>query len=224
MLQKQMVFGARVIRGNDWKWQDQDKPCDNNELDQVESAEGTIIGEMSNEGWVECLWDNGLANFYRMGNEGKYDLLLAHSHDLEKLNSNHAIALQNLAISKSCWANNMIDSNKPETAPAEKLVGIRESEEPAPQQVFNLNLTENVTELQNNENNVENQQHAVGSQSMLKKPRKCYSTPVLTESNISNTVAGDISLQNAFDKRLASKDIAESNVTLSSVSEQQCKF
>ena len=70
ILQKQMVLGARVVRGTDWKWPDQDKPCD----DQMESHEGTIIGELSNEGWVECLCDNGLANFYRMGNEGKYAL------------------------------------------------------------------------------------------------------------------------------------------------------
>ena len=158
-----------------------------------------------------------------------FNLILASSHDLEKLNSYHAFALQNLAISKNCWANNLTDSNKPDAVEAtgvavvtqhERFVGISEAEEPV---VLNLKLNDELseklaTELQNNENNGENQT------SLNKKPRKCFSTPVLTESNISNTVTDDISVQNAFDKRLIDKYIAESNVTLSSVNEQQCKF
>ena len=70
--------------------------------------EGTVITELGGEGWVEVIWDAGSVNFYRMGAEnGKFDLFLAASHDLDKLNSYHALALQNLALSKASWTSNM---------------------------------------------------------------------------------------------------------------------
>ncbi|PVD26171.1 hypothetical protein C0Q70_13840 [Pomacea canaliculata] len=72
---KQMVPGARVVRGMDWKWRDQDgNPA----------GEGTVTGELRN-GWVDVTWDAGGSNSYRMGAEGKFDLALAPSHDQEKL-------------------------------------------------------------------------------------------------------------------------------------------
>lgn len=118
-LQKQMVLGARVIKGADWKWLNQDK---NNE--QL-IGEGTVIGEQVN-GWVEVIWDNGLSNFYRMGFESKYDLALAPSHDLEKLNRYHAIALQNLAMSRANMSmksisNNNIDNVSTKTIKEEQI-------------------------------------------------------------------------------------------------------
>ena len=85
-LQKQIVAGARVVRGGDWKWQNQDDS----------KAEGTVIGDMQN-GWVEVYWDNGGFNLYRMGAEGKFDLSLAPSHDTSKLAKNQESALQKLA-------------------------------------------------------------------------------------------------------------------------------
>ena len=36
-------------------------------------------------GWVDVTWDGTGSNSYRMGAEGKYDLALAPSHDVEKL-------------------------------------------------------------------------------------------------------------------------------------------
>lgn len=36
---KQMVPGARVVRGMDWKWRDQDGP---------KGGEGTVTGELHN--------------------------------------------------------------------------------------------------------------------------------------------------------------------------------
>ena len=36
-------------------------------------------------GWIDVTWDSGGSNSYRMGAEGKYDLMLAPSHDPEKL-------------------------------------------------------------------------------------------------------------------------------------------
>ncbi|BFZ12481.1 hypothetical protein BsWGS_15521 [Bradybaena similaris] len=67
---KQMVPGARVIRGMDWKWRDQD---------------GNPPGEGTVTGWVDVTWDAGGSNSYRMGAEGKFDLALGASHDPDKL-------------------------------------------------------------------------------------------------------------------------------------------
>lgn len=40
-------------------------------------GEGRVIGELGEDGWIRVQWDNGAANSYRMGKEGKYDLKLA---------------------------------------------------------------------------------------------------------------------------------------------------
>ncbi|GBP81615.1 E3 ubiquitin-protein ligase Ufd4 [Eumeta japonica] len=56
--------GARVVRGADWKWRDQDGP---------QPALGTVTSDLHN-GWVDVRWDHGGRNSYRMGAEGKYDL------------------------------------------------------------------------------------------------------------------------------------------------------
>ena len=64
---KELAIGARVVRGVDWKWRDQDGNP---------PGFGTVTGELRN-GWIEVQWDHGGANSYRMGAEGKYDLQLA---------------------------------------------------------------------------------------------------------------------------------------------------
>lgn len=64
---KQMVPGARVVRGIDWKWRDQDGNS---------PGEGIITGELHN-GWIDVTWDSGGSNSYRMGAEGKFDLMLS---------------------------------------------------------------------------------------------------------------------------------------------------
>ncbi|XP_014233753.1 E3 ubiquitin-protein ligase HECTD1 isoform X8 [Trichogramma pretiosum] len=63
---RHLVAGARVARGLDWKWRDQDG---------VPPGDGTVTGELHN-GWIDVTWDNGCSNSYRMGAEGKYDLKL----------------------------------------------------------------------------------------------------------------------------------------------------
>ncbi|NXD68096.1 HECD1 ligase, partial [Eolophus roseicapillus] len=68
---KYMVPGARVIRGIDWKWRDQDGSP---------QGEGTVTGELHN-GWIDVTWDAGGSNSYRMGAEGKFDLKLAPGYD-----------------------------------------------------------------------------------------------------------------------------------------------
>ncbi|XP_038107081.1 E3 ubiquitin-protein ligase Ufd4 isoform X3 [Culex quinquefasciatus] len=69
---KYITQGARVIRGVDWHWDDQDG---------AHPGEGTVTGEIHN-GWIDVKWDHGLRNSYRMGAEGKYDLKLANSEGL----------------------------------------------------------------------------------------------------------------------------------------------
>ncbi|XP_055540059.1 E3 ubiquitin-protein ligase Ufd4 isoform X3 [Wyeomyia smithii] len=69
---KYITQGARVIRGVDWHWDDQDGSP---------PGEGTVTGEIHN-GWIDVKWDHGLRNSYRMGAEGKYDLKLANGDNL----------------------------------------------------------------------------------------------------------------------------------------------
>ncbi|XP_053093723.1 E3 ubiquitin-protein ligase HECTD1 isoform X5 [Pangasianodon hypophthalmus] len=70
---KYIVPGARVVRGIDWKWRDQDGNP---------PGEGTVTGEAHN-GWIDVTWDAGGSNSYRMGAEGKFDLKLAPGYDPE---------------------------------------------------------------------------------------------------------------------------------------------
>ena len=98
-LQKQMVLGARVQRGTDWKWGNQDMINEEACL-----AEGTVITDLDPNGWIEVIWDNGVFNHYRMGHESKFDLNLAPSHDTTKLSTYHALAMQNLAMSRANMA------------------------------------------------------------------------------------------------------------------------
>ena len=67
---KSMTLGARVVRGPDWKWRDQDGV----------TCEGTVTGELHN-GWIDITWDHGASNSYRMGAEGKFDLKLLTPHE-----------------------------------------------------------------------------------------------------------------------------------------------
>ncbi|XP_061382939.1 E3 ubiquitin-protein ligase Ufd4 isoform X3 [Danaus plexippus] len=59
-----LCAGARVMRGVDWKWRDQDGP---------HPSVGTVTSDLHN-GWVDVRWDHGGRNSYRMGAEGKFDL------------------------------------------------------------------------------------------------------------------------------------------------------
>ncbi|XP_071056058.1 E3 ubiquitin-protein ligase Ufd4 isoform X3 [Onthophagus taurus] len=70
---KHITVGARVVRGMDWKWRDQDGNP---------PGEGTVTGEL-HSGWIDVTWDHGGSNSYRMGAEGKYDLKLAPGFDTD---------------------------------------------------------------------------------------------------------------------------------------------
>ena len=61
-----IVVGSRVIRGHDWKWENQDGGL---------GGCGTVQGEIS-EGWLDVRWDHGESNRYRMGAQSSYDLKL----------------------------------------------------------------------------------------------------------------------------------------------------
>ncbi|KAL3982231.1 HECT-domain (ubiquitin-transferase) family protein [Acanthocheilonema viteae] len=57
-------LGSRVVRGPDWKWDDQGS-----------NMEGTVISLIDN-GWVDVQWDDCTSNSYRFGADGKYDIEL----------------------------------------------------------------------------------------------------------------------------------------------------
>ncbi|XP_073824556.1 ubiquitin fusion-degradation 4-like isoform X2 [Musca autumnalis] len=77
---KHITTGARVVRGVDWRWDDQDGGC-----------EGTVTGEIHN-GWIDVKWDHGVRNSYRMGAEGKYDLKLANSENVSMFDGGSSMA------------------------------------------------------------------------------------------------------------------------------------
>ena len=61
--------GARVVRGPDWRWNDQDGG---------DGREGTVVGPSHrNELEARVVWDAGHANLYRTGNHDQFDLIYA---------------------------------------------------------------------------------------------------------------------------------------------------
>ena len=51
-----MKVGAKVMRGADWKWGDQDGGA---------LGVGRVIGELGEDGWVRVQWETGSTNSYR---------------------------------------------------------------------------------------------------------------------------------------------------------------
>jgi len=181
-LQKQMVLGARVIRGTDWNWKNQDFPnisiSNNNSNNNENLNEGTVLGELNN-GWIEVIWDNGLVNFYRMGFESKYDLLLAPSHDSEKLETFHSLALQSLSQTNvTTNINNMTQSVKITKYFKPEI----KNENYEHKNMFNLELMDSNPILLSNQpikdsTNLEVNNNPSG---LNVKSRKSNSTPILT--------------------------------------------
>ena len=64
-----VVVGAKVERGPDWVWRNQD-------VHNSVVGEGTVTGLQENyDGWVDVTWDHGASNTYRNGAEGKIELM-----------------------------------------------------------------------------------------------------------------------------------------------------
>jgi len=66
---RQMEYGITVARGPDWRWGPQDEPV---------GSHGTTLEEtpLRHEGWIFVRWPNGHHNYYRVGFQGKYDLIV----------------------------------------------------------------------------------------------------------------------------------------------------
>jgi len=60
------LVGARVMRGRDWNWGDQDGDP---------PGPGTIQSHAESTGWVTVVWDSGGQNNYRAGEDHRYDLI-----------------------------------------------------------------------------------------------------------------------------------------------------
>ena len=60
--------GTVVVRGPDWKWGDQDGSP---------PGKGTVVSEVSSNGWMRVRWDTEAVNSYRMSGDGKFDLAIA---------------------------------------------------------------------------------------------------------------------------------------------------
>jgi E3 ubiquitin-protein ligase HECTD1 len=113
---KHLISGARVVRGVDWRWDDQDG---------TPSGEGTVTGDIYN-GWIDVKWDHGIRNSYRMGAEGKYDLKLANCDNLsliETTSSNSLVPVPNLITTIT----NVASNNKNNNNKCDKLITNRKS-------------------------------------------------------------------------------------------------
>eukprot|EP00049_Salpingoeca_infusionum_P015690 m.307121 g.307121 ORF g.307121 m.307121 type:complete len:2248 (-) comp15932_c0_seq1:1557-8300(-) len=63
---KTLHQGVRVVRGRDWKWQEQDGG---------DGKIGIVTRDLDDDKWIQVKWEaNGDVNSYRMGAEGAYDL------------------------------------------------------------------------------------------------------------------------------------------------------
>uniref|UniRef100_A0A7N6AS49 E3 ubiquitin-protein ligase n=1 Tax=Anabas testudineus TaxID=64144 RepID=A0A7N6AS49_ANATE len=107
---KYIVPGARVVRGIDWKWRDQDGNP---------SGEGTVTGEAHN-GWIDVTWDAGGSNSYRMGAEGKFDLKLAPGYDPESAATAPSPKPVSSTVSGPSWSS-LVKNNCPDKGGATSL-------------------------------------------------------------------------------------------------------
>lgn len=110
---KHITTGARVTRGVDWRWDDQDG---------VPPGEGVVTGEIHN-GWIDVKWEHGVRNSYRMGAEGKFDLRLSNSENLPTLDgsSNALVPLAKKATEKSSILTSRKSSSTPSLPEATEL-------------------------------------------------------------------------------------------------------
>lgn len=171
---KHITTGARVVRGVDWRWDDQDG----------RNGEGTVTGEIHN-GWIDVKWDHGVRNSYRMGAEGKYDLKLANCDNLSMFEGGNSIAPSNASAAGKKYdkGSNSLTSRKSSSTPSlpEATETNRNPEVPSDQAVSADNLawkqaveaiTENVfssakTQLLNQNSSSTTAAEATGSSSGL---------------------------------------------------------
>lgn len=69
---KYPIIGAKVVRGKDWGYGNQDGG---------EGNIGTIVEKSGRNGWVEVKWKECNTNLYRIGCDGMYDLYFATEKD-----------------------------------------------------------------------------------------------------------------------------------------------
>ncbi|KPP80084.1 E3 ubiquitin-protein ligase HECTD1-like [Scleropages formosus] len=112
---KYIVPGARVVRGIDWKWRDQDGNP---------PGEGTVTGEAHN-GWIDVTWDAGGSNSYRMGAEGKFDLKLAPGYDPESAPSPKPVSSTVSGTAQS-WSS-LVKNNCPDKGGSSSAAGASSS-------------------------------------------------------------------------------------------------
>lgn len=104
---KHFTQGSRVVRGVDWRWDDQDGSV---------ASEGIITSEIHN-GWIDVKWNHGLRNSYRMGAEGKFDLKLAFcdnmsNFDISSSNNTSGVTSDVTATKKINSKNNILANNR----------------------------------------------------------------------------------------------------------------
>lgn len=80
-------IGARVLRGPDWVYENQDIVDVHGEEVPNAIGLGIIIYPRSDQddGWAQVRWNTGHVNDYRIGFEDCYDLIYADDSSFEKI-------------------------------------------------------------------------------------------------------------------------------------------
>ena len=65
------LVGLRVVRGPDWKWEDQDGGEGN--VGTVIDTPKVVLNQLAPR-TVSVMWDSGIKGHYRAGPKGSYDL------------------------------------------------------------------------------------------------------------------------------------------------------
>lgn len=75
-------LGTRVVRGQDWKWNNQDT-----------EGPGTVIQHRNKrDNWLHVMWDKGTHNAYRYGDNGNFDVKITEDHP-RRLSGSELIAI-----------------------------------------------------------------------------------------------------------------------------------
>nr|CAD7398861.1 unnamed protein product [Timema cristinae] len=190
---KHLLVGARVVRGLDWKWRDQDGNP---------PGEGTVTGELHN-GWIDVTWDHGGSNSYRMGAEGKYDLRLAPVLETDMLTGASVIASATANAAKPAVGSGAAVSGKggrnvPDSAKSTSVLTSRKSSSTPslPDATENHSKTSVAsTEQAASADNLAAKQAAEAiAESVLSVARAEAIVAVTGESHSSSTPAGELSV------------------------------
>lgn len=113
--QDNCFIGMKVVRGKDWRWDNQDGGVGNVEV---------IIDEKTSPEWIRVQWPSGSRQNYRIGSKESYDLYIAPGETIKSTSNNSSLInnqkttqhVTNNSSSRSTGFEQIIVSGDPEDA------------------------------------------------------------------------------------------------------------